>query len=356
MAETKQGNNGNAKRIGALIAIIVACAAAVAACVLIPQHFKKAATYDGGIVYERDVTDQAMKMKALIAGDDDDAWRESLAEAGFTPETFRAYVIRFMLEDELVAKHANELGVEVTDEMVAEYMQDLRSQYASDAEWRAFLAGIGKSEEQLKEEYARDLAANGAYWAIFDAEENTDSELEEAAREYIAEYGGLKKTYRIIVGADTAQREFGKSAYEVAREARDKIVSGEMTFEEAAARYSSDIHAINDYGYVGWNQMSVESKDYIAASGNVAKGEVSDVLEISGNAEIIWVVDELPTMEGFEGYQALPPDIQEEVREKVSGKKAMADYEDWVDEVMEKENVRIEEMPSSVPYGVKSIS
>ena len=205
-----------------------------------------AATVNGEPISEDLVTNYIESLRAQYGLTDEGSWGQYLAASSLTPESLRENIINSYVELELMEEGAAAAGIVADDATVQGYVDSMKSNYDSDEKWQEALAGAGMTEDEYRQEIARQLVSQ-EFTATFEStEEPTDEEMLQYAQMYSSMFNGAKRSSHILFSADDEA---------TAREVLERLQSGELDFAEAAQTYSQDGSASNG-GDVGWDAAS----------------------------------------------------------------------------------------------------
>ncbi len=99
---------------------------------------------------ENAITSNIEQFRAASGLESDEAWGKYLAERGETPETLRASTLSTYVYQELVRQAAAQQGVEVSAADVDAAVSEARQSAGSDEAWRQSLADAGMSEQAYR--------------------------------------------------------------------------------------------------------------------------------------------------------------------------------------------------------------
>lgn len=194
-------------------------------------------------------------------------------------QAFGDQVLRSMIDRELLRKAAADRGVEITDEEMAEAVEEAKAQYGTEERFQQFLAENNISEEEWLEEVrimvlARKLALHGI--------EPTEQELREFYEEHEQRFGQP---------ATVSMSEIVVTSEDEARDLLGQLERGEASFADLAARYS-----LAPSREVGGEQpaMPIEQigqPQIQQIARELPVGEVSEPIEIGGSWVILRVRD-----------------------------------------------------------------
>ena len=135
-----------------------------------------------------------------------------------------------------------------------------------------------------------------------------------------------------------------------AQEVLNKINSGELSFEDAAAQYSDD-SSKDKGGDVGWSNQGFVS-EYLTAVDGLDLNQVSGLVESQFGIHIIKVTDVYTAPEEITSLDQLPEDFREGIRNAAAATKAQNDYNDWLTGLRDAATFTQNDMPSGLPYDV----
>ncbi|TNE33729.1 hypothetical protein EP342_03560 [bacterium] len=155
----------------------------------------------------------------------------------------------------------------------------------------------GKSISRLKFEYSDQIRKNLLVQKLQQQEfmdvKATPSEVEIFYNEYKDSLETIPQRieiYHIVknVSSDTDKKE---QTLQLATLVRDSILKGEITFEEAAKRYSADAATKNDGGNLGWFNKGKLVPEFENAAFKLQKGELSLPVETPFGFHIIQTLE-----------------------------------------------------------------
>ena len=311
-----------------------------------------AATVNGEPISEDLVTNYIESLRAQYGLTDEGSWGQYLAASSLTPESLRENIINSYVELELMEEGAAAAGIVADDATVQGYVDSMKSNYDSDEKWQEALAGAGMTEDEYRQEIARQLVSQ-EFTATFEStEEPTDEEMLQYAQMYSSMFNGAKRSSHILFSADDEA---------TAREVLERLQSGELDFAEAAQTYSQDGSASNG-GDVGWDKLSNFVTEYQTALDGLGKGELSGLVVSQFGIHIIKCTDtfEPATTTADDGtvsanitsVSELPEEFQEVVKTAAKNQKSTENYQAWLTSERESADIVINPMPEDVPYNV----
>lgn len=234
----------------------------------------------------------------------------------------RTSIIDYLINQELVAKAAEDEGLEVTDEELAAEFDQVRAGYGTDEEWETALAEVGYTEQQLKDEIGRQLLTEKLGTAVTEeiyAKDPTDEELK-------AYYDGNLDLFTV---------EAGKRASHILFAPEDKATAESVLAElEAGADFAAKAkeHSIDDAnaelgGDLGWATGDEYVDEFKAAFEKLAVGEMSQLVETEFGWHIILITDE-------RAAEVTPfDDVKADIVADVQSSKAEAFFSEYMEKV-----------------------
>ncbi|MFP4250282.1 MAG: peptidyl-prolyl cis-trans isomerase [Armatimonadota bacterium] len=225
-------------------------------------------------------------------------------------QAFGEQVLQSMIDRELLQRAAEERGIEVTEEKMAEAIEEMKAQYPTEEAFQQELARNNMSEEEWLEEVrimvlARELALHGV--------DPTEEELREFYEENRESFGepAMVSMSEIVV---TSESE--------AQEVLAELEGGDASFADLASRYSlaGSREAGGERPPVPIEQISQPEIREVAE--NLPVGEVSDPIEAGGSWVILRIRDRTQAREASfeedreeieEGYKRANANSLEEI-------------------------------------------
>ena len=345
----------------ASVGIAAVCAMGLAACSSSNGSGGVAATVNGTEIPEDDVTTQIESIRAQVvqsyqSQDEtmsaDDAWGQYLVAIGETPESLREEVIDSLVEDELVKSGAADKGVTIDETEVDTYVEEMKSNYDSDEKWQDILAQAGFTEESYRDTIRDSLRSQGLQEKFQETTEADEAEVLETAESYAAYYDGAKRSSHILFKVEDVTDEAAMAeARAKAEEVLERINSGEITFEEAAAEYSEDSSAANG-GDVGWDRTSSFATEYAEALEGLELDQVSEPVESQFGIHIIKCTEVFEVPEKLTSIDQIPEAFRSTIEDVAKSSAVSNAYQAWIDELKEAATIVINPMPANVPYNI----
>lgn len=311
-----------------------------------------AATVNGVKITEDTVTEQIMSTRSSMGYDSDEDWANYLASNNMTPESYRENVINSLADQLLVSQAERDNNISVSDDEVEKAWQDAVANYDSEDAFIELLGQIGYTEDTYKESLRQNLMTQKLYEAVAPVDDPTDDEIVAYANENLDTYNGAKRSSHILIkvdsDADDATREEAKQK---AQDILDKINAGEISFEDAAKKYSEDSSASKG-GDVGWDKLTTFVNAYQQALDGLDKGQISGVVESDYGYHIIECTDVFSVDGQVTSVDQIPEDLRDTFSSSIKSTKQSAAYNDWLTKTREEADIQINDMPSDVPYNV----
>lgn len=194
-------------------------------------------------------------------------------------QAFGEQVLRSMIDRQLLQMAAKDKGVEVTEEELAEAVEEAKAQYGSEEQFQQFLAQNNLSEEQWKDEVrimvlAKELALHGI------------NPTEEQLREFYQEHKD-----RFGEPAMVSLSEIVVSSKEEAEEVLQEIEAGDASFADLASRYSLSGTRESGGERPPMPIEQIQQPEIKEVAQNLPVGEVSQPIEAGGSWLILKIRD-----------------------------------------------------------------
>lgn len=225
---------------------------------------------------------------------------------------------KFLTKMNLVAKEAERMGLEVTDQEVQDKLAEEMSRFESTEQWRERLEKSGLTVDQRKEQIRRELLFKKYEQEVLAPKVRERIEKEHLAREFYDKYKEqqfrrprlvhLQVITRAVAG--DAPEEMKAEERKKLEEARKRILAGEK-FADLARELSTDAKAIEggDYGWLPvderWNPTLRE------AIGKLKPGQLSEVVEGPVGFYLVRLVEEKPA--GILPFDEVKDDIEKKL-------------------------------------------
>ena len=311
-----------------------------------------AATVNGVNIKEDTITKQIMSARTSLGKESDKDWAQYLADQGQTPESYREAMIRSYASQYLLTEAEKQYNITVSDEEVEKAWKDAAASYDSEEAFENILKQIGYDKDSYKESLKSSLAQKKLKEAVAPEKKPTDDEIVQYLNDNLSTYNNAKRSSHILIKVDSdASEEEDAKAKATAQEALDKINSGEMSFEDAAKKYSED-SSKDDGGDVGWDKLTTFVTEYQEALNALQKGQVSGLVKSSYGYHIIKCTDVFYVDGGVSSIDQVPSEIKDYISNVIKTQQASADYNTWLQDYTDKADIKINDMPKDVPYNV----
>lgn len=324
--------------------IMVVMAAGMVACGGNSQSKTEAvaATVNGTSIPESDVTSAIEAVRAQYGLDTEEAWGSFLVSSSMTPESVREQIIDSLVDQEIVKEGAKDLGVAVESSEIDSYVESMKANFSDDEAWKEALEQAGFTEESYRESIESSLIQQKVSEHFESEAEPSDEDLLESAKNYASYYNGAKRSSHILF--DAADEETAKSVLA-------RIQSGELDFAEAAKQYSKDSSA-EQGGDVGWDRSKSFVTEYQTALDGLELNQVSDLVTSQHGIHIIKCTEVYNAPAEITSLDQIPEAFQESIKNMAKSMKASEAYQAWIDELKEKAEIVINEMPADLSYNI----
>ena len=311
-----------------------------------------AATVNGVNIKEDTVTKQIMSARTSLDKTKDKDWAQYLADQGQTPESYREAMIRSYANQYLLTEAEKDYDITVTDEDVDKAWKDAAKSYDSEQAFEDVLKQIGYDKDSYKESLKSSLAQQKLKEAVAPEKKPTDDEIVKYLNDNLSTYNNAKRSSHILIKvASDANEEDDAKAKKTAQEALDKINSGEMSFADAAKKYSED-SSKDKGGDVGWDKLTTFVTEYQDALNNLQKGQVSGLVKSTYGYHIITCTDVFSVDGSVTSIDQVPSEIKDYISNVIKTQQVSADYSAWLQDYQDKADIKINKMPEDVPYNV----
>ena len=308
-----------------------------------------AATVNGVEIEEDKVTRAINNFRLNNSYTEEDEWKDYLERRKYTPESIRYEMLGSLIDQELVKQCAGQLGVSTDEEEIQSYVDKMAEQYSSEEAWLNAVDEAGWTdgvdgykealhysilEKKLQDQFDAEVEAS------LENEDTLVAELDESK----ASYDGAKRSSHILFSSDDE---------ELANEVRERILSGELSFADAVAEYSTDDTTKENGGDVGWDKTNSFVTEYTEAlSGLENVGDISEVTESKYGYHIIELTDTWTAPETITSSSDMPEEFVEAIKENTIETDGDTKYTDWVDSLRPANEIVVNPMPENAPYYV----
>ncbi len=298
-----------------------------------------AATVNGAEIQEDEVTSSVESIRTQMSLTDEDTWGQWLVKNNYTPEKVREEVIDSLVTKQLIIQGAEEKSVTVSDDEVQSYVDQMKSNYASDDKWQEALKSVNMTEDEYKSNIKTSLLQQGLM-KTFEGDDPTDEDVLSYAKTYLSSYDGAKRSSHILFDSDDEA---------TAQSVLDQINAGTLDFAEAAKTYSKDSSAQNG-GDVGWDKLNSFVSEYTAGLADLSKGQVSGLVTSSYGIHIIKCTDEFTAPSELTSLDQLPTEFVDQFRSSLKSQNQSKAYQQWLTDAKSNAEIDIKDMPSGLPY------
>ncbi|MDO4436450.1 MAG: peptidylprolyl isomerase [Coriobacteriaceae bacterium] len=310
-----------------------------------------AATVNGVNIKEDTVTEQIMGTRQSSYEKDED-WATYLSDQGLTPESYRENVINSIARQYLLTEAEKEYKVTVDQKDLDKAWKDaVEGSGKSDKEFEEYISQMGFTKDSYLEAIKGSLAQSKLREAVAPSKDPSDEELVSYFNENLDRYNDARRSSHILfkVEEDASDEEKAKVEAE-AKKVLDQINAGEISFADAAKKYSEDTSADNG-GDVSWDKLTTFVTEYQDALSALSKGQVSGLVKTTYGYHIIQCTDQFK-VDTVKSVKDVPEDMLESVKSTIKTQEQSAAYSKWLTEYTEKADIKINKMPSEVPYNV----
>ena len=304
-----------------------------------------AATMGDVTVYENDVTAQVEAVRVQNGYTDDTMWAWVLSLSGYTPESFREYMIKSIVYNDVVPVAAEQKGVSVSAEDVDAALEHVRADFnLTDEQWETTLANSGFTPESYRKAIEFSLLEQALYDNVTAGAEVTDEIFEEYGMQYVESYySNIKRSSHIL---------FAPEDEATAADVLAQLQAGTLEFADAVAQYSIDTGSAVAGGDVGWSGIHSFVDEYQTALDGLAVGEMSGLVLSQFGYHIILCTDAFTWTESTTASD-LPAELYEHITTNyLAGNVANIVYNDFIDGVRDGMGFTINPMPAGLSYDV----
>lgn len=310
-----------------------------------------AATVDGVDIYENAVSEYIAGLRSQYSLTDEAAWGQYLAQQDSTPAAIRENVIDSFVTRELIRSHAGERDITVESSEVDSQVDQMKKNYESDEKWQEALTKAGMTDQEYREEIELQLLNKHLYESFAVTEEPSEEDQLQYAQMYASAYDGAKRSSHVLFAAEDEA---------TAQEVLDKLNAGEMDIADAAKEYSKDTGSAEKGGDVGWDKTSSLVEEYQTALDGLEKDQLSGLVTSTYGIHIIKCTDvyNAPKEKAEDGTETvkvtsvdqIPSEWLDSLKESLNSQKQSEAYQAWMDEKKEAADIKINDMPSGLPY------
>ncbi|SHE36749.1 PPIC-type PPIASE domain-containing protein [Marinitoga hydrogenitolerans DSM 16785] len=222
---------------------------------------------------------------------------------------YRLSTIKELLNYKILEYYAKENGYVIDENKINQQVEDLASQYLSNPQTKDQIINYFGSEEKLKD-YLRNALSSSEYYKYIDSTIGKVSEKE--LNEYIKNnFEDIKlRNEKILTKHILVTDE------STANKILSEIKSGEISFEDAAKKYSIDKQSAVDGGSINWVAKNQVVPEYFEAAFNANVGDIVGPVKTDYGYHIIKVEGKkvYNTVDDVESDKVLLENIKAEVK------------------------------------------
>jgi foldase protein PrsA len=280
-----------------------------------------AATVDGTTISAAQVTDALERFEASpqfdqLAQQSDPSTARRQFEQAYLGQQIRRLVLR---------PRARELGVEVTDEVVDERLEQIKGGFPSEKEFRQALEDRGFTEAELQDLVRDQIIEEQLQAEVTAAVEPSEAELEQYYRSHRRAYQQTRVQHILVKKQELARR--------ISQQLRAVSKSrGKVMFARLAKRYSTDESNADNAGKLGWVSPGQLVEPFEIAMNGLRAGEVSLPVPTDFGIHVIRVT----------GRRAQPfEEVRAQVQQQVGGDAAETAWQEWIEDAYRRADVEV---------------
>lgn len=310
-----------------------------------------AATVNGVNIKEDTVTEQIMSLRQSSYESDED-WATYLSQQGLTPESYRENVIDSIARQYLLTQAEKEYDITVSQDDLDEAWDEAVENYGGDEDtFVDMITQFGFTKETYQENTKSSLAQEKLREKVASVEDPTDDQIVSYINENLDTYNDARRSSHILFKvADDATDEESAEVEAKAQEVLDKLNAGEVEFADAAKEYSEDSSA-DDGGDVGWDKLTTFVTEYQDALSALSTGQMSGLVKTTYGYHIILCTDQF-NVESVSSADEIPEAIRDAISSKIKAEEESAKYSTWLNDYIDKADIKINEIPEDAPYNV----
>ena len=230
---------------------------------------------------------------------------------------------------------------------------DAVAQYGGKDSFERIIKAMGYTEDTYKPLLKSRLEQNKLKEKVAPAKDATDQEILDYFNQNFDTYNDARRSENLLIKVDSKATDEEKAkAKEKAQEILDKINAGEISFEDAVAKYSEDTGSKDDKGDVGWDKLTRFVTEYQSALNGLSKDQISGVVETNYGYHLIKCTDVFKLDGNATSIDQLPDKFKDYIGNVVKTQTQSAAYSKWETEYFDKADIKINDMPENVPYNV----
>lgn len=252
-----------------------------------------------------------------------------------TGDELEDYVARVMITSKFQDIFAKQSGIYVQDREVDNAIQDIAARNGTDVETlREYIVYQGMDFNQYRESIRGQMLAARLQNEIVQSLNFTENEIDlfmktadfKKIKDQLAKANAPQnKARHILIAVNKDKSE--ERALQEANRLRDRILAGEISFEDVARANSQDPVSAADEGSLGWVGQGQLMPEFEKVMVTLPIGEISKPVRTPYGYHLIRV-DERRT--GFQDNEAM----RNVAKEFYFRKKAAAKYDEWLDRML----------------------
>ncbi|AEB07849.1 PpiC-type peptidyl-prolyl cis-trans isomerase [Coriobacterium glomerans PW2] len=312
-----------------------------------------AATVNGVNIKEDSITEQIMQTKEGGKYDTDEKWAKYLVDSNQTPEELRKTKIKSLAKQYLIEDAEKKHDITVSDDELNDDWKDQVKKYDSEQAFIDQIKKMGMTEASYKSSIRNSLMQKKLKEEVAPEKDPSDQDIIDYVNKDISKYNDARRSSNILFKIESgADEQSDAKVKEKAQGVLDKINSGELTFEDAAEKYSEDDGSKKDKGDVGWDKLTTFVKEYQDALNNLAADQVSGLVKSTYGYHIIRCTGYFHVDGTVNSIDQIPKNMKEKISDTIKKDSSSKAYTAWEDDLVDKADIKINDMPSNVPYNV----
>lgn len=305
-----------------------------------------AASGPGYQVTEQEVSDYISQYRKYIDCSDDVKWATLLDESNQSPADVRQSAIEYLALGKIIEQKANELGIEATDDEIAQIVNDAKTDAGlsgNDSGWKSLLKATGYTEDGYSTDAKRTVLSRKICEQEVTFTEPSDAQIQAYGNTAPGRYLGKEV---IIV-------TFPSSARVAANALADSSHGiSEQDFREAAAN-SADANGNVTVADAVWDCLIETTFVYDNAISGIVPGNAVAFQDDDGNYKVAFVVAEyiLP-YNGRLDMTTMPDEIYAALKSDAAMYHRELARNNYLDSLLDVSALTISDMPANAPYNV----
>jgi hypothetical protein len=279
-----------------------------------------AAKVNDSYLAEERVASEIAQYRMAYGLTDDTDFASALLSQNLNVSTFRQNIINQLALTDIIAKRAEELGIEPADEEAQAQLDATKRSLAFDDDevWEQTLASYGLSEDFLRSQYLANFRQQAVFEVDVSRREPTEGEELAYIQQYLANTTQKHASRILFVGDDAYTR--AKACHEWLQSEADE--EGGITAEDFAAavrEYSDEEGAAATGGSFAWSGSGEMSEDITEVLEYLAVGSFSNP-QSAGEDKVLEILycDEEYTFPATEAISSIVElDVPEELEELI---------------------------------------